>query len=65
MHTVLGFDDGEIDASVFTGAQGSALSTTVNKASISIVANVSDKLSVTFVNQATPTVITLKHQVLV
>ena len=59
MHTVLGFDDGEIDASVFTGAQGSVLTTTVNKASISIVAGVSDQLSVTFVNQITPTVITL------
>ena len=59
MNSVLSFEDGEIDASTFTGAQGSTLTTGVNKASITIVANVSDKLSVTFMNQTTPTVITL------
>jgi hypothetical protein len=59
MNSVLGFEDGEIDASTFTGAQGSTLTTGSNKASITIVANVSDKLSVIFMNQTTPTILTL------
>ena len=59
MNSVLGFEDGEIDASTFTGAQGSTLTTGINKQSISIVANVSDKLAVMFIDHTTPTVITL------
>ena len=41
MNSVLGFEDGEIHASAFTGAQGSILPTGVDEGSITIVANVS------------------------
>ena len=59
MNSVLGFEEGKIDVSAFTDVQGSVLTTTVQRTTVSIIQNISDKLSIQFFNQSSPTIITI------
>ena len=59
MNFVLGFEPGEVDLKAFIGVQGRTLHTTVQKTTLSIVAGLTDSLSVKFFNQTNPTGVTL------
>ena len=59
MNTVLGFESGAIQDTLFKNIQGSTLRTDVDKGSFSIILNTSDKLAVLAYDQSVHTMITL------